>query len=425
MHPRGQLDKDVYQRVGETFATIKQLDEWTDGAVAEAEIAIVEPRMTRFPAVDFDRSSMAAATRMLSELKYQFDVVDSSFNIDKYNLLVLPDTVLVDDKLAAKLKAHLGKGGAIISSGQSGLTPDKSRFALEPVSKLPDDDQDAGHVEKRLIDIDLMFISDHQSSEVSNPGDAAFHLPAALVSPQFSSVLRRRLHAVRLVRTNQIDTSPSQAFAQRIRVGRLVVDQSFGIFSWSATSSRHRHFLQCRFDQRRLVRARGGKLNSQRKTLAACHHHPLRTLSAFGLADAGAPFFAGAKLPSAKVSSQSSRPWSSSSPKNLRQMSSQTPWSSQSRRRRQQVLGDGYCLGRSFQRAPERSTQRMPAKHRRSSARRLPPADDRRSGGNSGWILFHCSSVSSESCRDIKRIPFHVTFKHKSLNRANLTTMWF
>jgi hypothetical protein len=168
------------------------------------------------------------------------------------------------------------------------------------------------------------------------------------------------------------------------------------------------------------VRGRTGKLNSQRNTLAACHHHPLRTLSAFGLSDACAPFFAGAKEPSAKVSSQFRRPESSSSPRNFRQMLSHTSSSSQSLSLRQQVLGDGYCAGRSFQRAPDRSTHKIPSKQRRSSARRRPPAAERLTLGNKGSIFFHCSSVSSESCRDMKRIPFHGTFNHKPLASANL-----
>jgi hypothetical protein len=39
--------------------------------------------------------------------------------------------------------------------------------------------------------------------------------------------------------------------------------------------------------------------------------------------------------------------------------------------------------------------------------------------------LFHCSSVSSESCRDIKRIPFHVTLNRKFIAGANLSLARF
>ncbi len=275
-------------------------------------------------------------------------------------------------------------------------------------------------MEERLVDVDFMFIANHQPSEVADPGDGSFHLPSPLVPPQLAAVLGRGLATIGLVRTDQIDASFLQSGTQRIRVGGLVVNQSARILPGSPVSSRDRNPFQRRLDQRRFVRGRTGKLNSQRNTLAACHHHPLRTLSAFGLSDAGTPFFAGANEPSAKVSSQSSRPCSSSSPRNFRHSVSQTSCSSQSRSRRQQVLGEGYCPGRSFHRAPLRSTQRMPSRQRRSSMRRRPPAADAFTFGNKGSILFHCSSVSSESCRDMKRIPFHGTFNHNSRRRANL-----
>ena len=276
-------------------------------------------------------------------------------------------------------------------------------------------------MEESLIHRDIPLVADDQPPEVGDPCDAPLHLPSTLIPPQFPAILRRRFAAIDFVRTNQFNATPLQSLSQRIGIGGSIINQSLGFLAWSAATPRHRHTLQRRFDQRRFVRGRRGKLNSQRNTLAACHHHPLCTFAAFGFSDARAPFFAGANEPSAKVSSQSSRPCSSSSPRNLRQRASQTPWSSQSRSRRQQVLGDGYCAGRSFQRAPDRKTQRMPSKHRRLSTRRRPPAAERLILGNNDSILFHRSSVSSELCRDMKRIPFRVTFNHKVIHRANLS----
>src|SRR5208283_151560 len=99
---------------------------------------------------------------------------------------------------------------------------------------------------------------------------------------------------------------------------------------------------------------RGGRSQvvSQRNTLAIDHHHPLCTLAPLGFADASAPFFAEAKLPSINASLQSNHPWRFISPRNARQIVSQTSCSSQSRNRRQQVEGEGYSAGRSCHRAP-------------------------------------------------------------------------
>jgi hypothetical protein len=138
------------------------------------------------------------------------------------------------------------------------------------------------------------------------------------------------------------------------------------------------------------VRGCRTKVLSQRKTLAVDHHHPLRALAPLGFADAAAPFLAGAKLPSTKLSLQSSWPRASSSARNWRHTSSQTSCSSHNCNRRQQVLGLGYSGGRSRQRAPVLSTHKRPSNTRRFSAHGRPRPED---CGSNGSIFFHCSSV--------------------------------
>src|SRR5918999_2880730 len=87
--------------------------------------------------------------------------------------------------------------------------------------------------------------------------------------------------------------------------------------------------------------------------------------------DSLAPFLPGTKLPSRKARLQSSLAWESRMLRNFSRMPSQTPWSCHSWSRRWQVDRLPYFGGKSFQRAPERSTHRMPFKVRRSSARGL------------------------------------------------------
>jgi hypothetical protein len=140
--------------------------------------------------------------------------------------------------------------------------------------------------------------------------------------------------------------------------------------------------------------------------LAVDHHHPLRTLAPFGLPDAGPPCFAGATLPSATVSAQSSWPWASSWARKTRHAFSHTPWASQSRRRRQQVLGDGNRVGKSCHRAPLRRTQGMPSKTGRFGMGFGPPPGEAVNSGHHGAIFSHCASVSSDWSRAMGRTPF-------------------
>jgi len=251
-------------------------------------------------------------------------------------------------------------------------------------------------MEKCGVHRDVSFITYHEATEVPEPCECAFYFPASPITPQFSAILCWRFAAVDPMRANQFDAPIFQPFSQRIRITRKIVNQARGLLAWSArTVARHGNRFQCLLNQRRFVRASRLQEYSQRNTLAADHHHPLRTFSAFGLSDARPPFFAGAKLPSANVSSQPIRPRLSNSPRKIRQISSHTPASSQSRRRRQQVLGEGKSSGRSFQRAPLRRTQRMPSRHCRSSTGGRPPWRLSVRFGRWGRILSHCRSVSS------------------------------
>src|SRR5205085_7077897 len=195
-----------------------------------------------------------------------------------------------------------------------------------------------------------------------------------------------------------------QAPAQRIAVVGFVGHHAQRAFARpSAPAARDRNAPQGGLGQGYFPR--GGRLQfaSQRNTLAVDHHHPLCALALLGFSDAGAPFFAGAKLPSRNDSLQSRRPFWSSSERNWRQILSQVPSSSQRRKRRQQVLGLGYLSGKSFQRAPVLRIQRMPSRTSRSSAQGRPWLERL---GSSGPIFAHCLSERNTSrIRSFSHIP--------------------
>ncbi|MCX7706143.1 MAG: beta-galactosidase trimerization domain-containing protein, partial [bacterium] len=131
MHPKGKLQRPVYEMIGRCYSKIKQIEEFTEGAVVETDMVIIEPKMAKIPAFQFDTKPVWGATRMLAELKYQFDVSDGLDDIAKYNVVVLPDNVEVDEKLKEKLEKHLKKGGIIISSAYAGLDKEKEKFVLD------------------------------------------------------------------------------------------------------------------------------------------------------------------------------------------------------------------------------------------------------------------------------------------------------
>jgi hypothetical protein len=248
----------------------------------------------------------------------------------------------------------------------------------------------------------MSLIPHHKPSEVAEPRESSFDRPSAPVSSELSSIGVLGFHPVAAVGGDEFDVAGCEPASEGIAVCGSVVDDPLGQTKRSARFLQH-DSIEHLLDQRRFVRRGRVEVDSQRKTFAIDHHHPLRTLAPLGFPDEGAPFFAGAKEPSAKVSSHLIRPLASSSLIKVRQILSQVPLSSQSRSRRQQVEGLGKHSGRSFHRAPLRKTQRIPSRQRRSSALGRPPKGLFGCGGSSGLIFLHWRSESNVSLRAMAR----------------------
>lgn len=238
---------------------------------------------------------------------------------------------------------------------------------------------------------------DEQPTEVSKPGKSPLYFPTFAIASQRSPIVERGFLAALAVRRDQENAAFEQAPAQRIAVVTSIGNHAQRPVARATARLRHRNFFQGAFRERDFRWAGRGQLASQRNTRAVDHHHPLRALATFGFADALAPFFAGAKLASRKLSSQSNVPRASSSERKARQILSHTPCFSQRASRRQQVAGLGYSAGKSRQRAPVLSTQRMPSSTCRLSAHGRPRLF---STGSNGSILRHCASD-----RNAFRIP--------------------
>lgn len=134
MHPRDGLDSDVYRMIGEVYTDIERYEPWTDDAQATAEIGIIMPEGCDMGANNVSylqgQNILSAAARMLGELKYTFDIMDERADISKYKVIILPDVIPITPLLQEKLERHQAKGGGVISTGLSGLNPEKSAFAM-------------------------------------------------------------------------------------------------------------------------------------------------------------------------------------------------------------------------------------------------------------------------------------------------------
>jgi hypothetical protein len=264
-------------------------------------------------------------------------------------------------------------------------------------------------MEEAGIGFNQTLMPSHQAAKVAKPGEGAFHNPPPLVTAQLAPILMGRLLIVTPCRDDRLDTAPFERLAQRITVVATISNEPVRTLARSPRLAcpPDGHRVECLLQQ--LHFRRGSRVHecSQRSTRAIDQNHPLRALAALSLADFSAPFFAGAKLPSAKHSSQRIFWRSLSCAKKARHSSSKVPLSSHSRSLRQQVEGLPYWRGNSLHCAPVQRIHRMPSKQRRSSTRGRPPFALGFRWGRCGRIFSHCLSVTALHAMQTKN--------HKSL----------
>jgi hypothetical protein len=121
--PSGRLDPAVYETIGQAYAEIERLEPFLIRAVPVTEAAIL---VSGAPLEDIGSSHPELAggtgaavygfTRLLTECRVQFDIVEPDQQFERYRLLILPDGLQVDALLARRLRAYLAGGGAVFAS---------------------------------------------------------------------------------------------------------------------------------------------------------------------------------------------------------------------------------------------------------------------------------------------------------------------
>jgi len=135
LHPSGKMDENTYYIIGKAYEEIEKKEEWIENSEFVADVAIlsVEPYLESITDEEAKKSgnSDSGAVRILLEGKYLFDVIDEQENFEKYKVIILPDIILINEKLKEKIKEYVKNGGKILASGYSGLNENKSEFSLD------------------------------------------------------------------------------------------------------------------------------------------------------------------------------------------------------------------------------------------------------------------------------------------------------
>jgi hypothetical protein len=145
-------------------------------------------------------------------------------------------------------------------------------------------------MEEGSEDRDVPIPANQKPSIIAQPGDGAFDLPSATVSPKRAAVLMLSL-AVGEVGSDELNASPLEPTAESQGVIPAIANESIRILTWPTRSSVAYSDRGERLGRELdLTRASAMEGNSQRKTLAVCQYHELCALALPGLSDVETPF---------------------------------------------------------------------------------------------------------------------------------------
>ena len=120
LHPRGRLDPNVYRLIGNVYDQCEAAEPFYKDTVPLPQIGIFPPSGLGIDPLAADLS-LEGVVQMCEETHYDAAVLDDSCSLDGLDLVILPDSAIVTDALAEKLKAFLARGGKLIASDGGGF----------------------------------------------------------------------------------------------------------------------------------------------------------------------------------------------------------------------------------------------------------------------------------------------------------------
>lgn len=137
LHPKGRLSEAAYQLIGQVYGMVKDREAYCRGAVPVTMIGVLTPEQN--PDTTGIAESLIGVIRLLQELSYQFDIIDSKMDFAGYGCIIAPDWIEYDQKLVDKLEAYVRAGGSCIGSYQSLInqTGQSRLYGIENLQKSP------------------------------------------------------------------------------------------------------------------------------------------------------------------------------------------------------------------------------------------------------------------------------------------------
>ncbi|MFW5980552.1 MAG: alpha-amylase family protein [Halanaerobiaceae bacterium] len=126
--PEGRLSEPVYDLIGSVYSEVEIKEPWCKEAEPVTQIGVLNPEEfteERVPA------AAAGVVRILEQGSHQFNIIDTEAELSDYELLILPDNILIDEEFYLKLEKYLENGGKLIASFESGMDQNQTEIKLK------------------------------------------------------------------------------------------------------------------------------------------------------------------------------------------------------------------------------------------------------------------------------------------------------
>jgi hypothetical protein len=134
LHPRGTLDRGAYELIGKVYQRVEEREAWLTSTKPVVQIGVLQVTAEDYPAA---KGSEEGVTRMLWQLKHQFDIIEKSADFSRYELIIAPDTIKLTPELTQRLREYLKRGGKLLATGLSGLSADGTELLLPELGLKP------------------------------------------------------------------------------------------------------------------------------------------------------------------------------------------------------------------------------------------------------------------------------------------------
>lgn len=143
LHPGGRMNEKTYELIGAAYKEVEEKEPWCRNAGNQADVAVLSQEAVLHGTATRDSvfHGDVGANRVLLEKKYLYTFIDLLEDFSKYKVLILPDTIRLNEELKQRLKEYLEKGGKLLLSGKSGLGEAEDVFVL-PVGAVYEKEND-------------------------------------------------------------------------------------------------------------------------------------------------------------------------------------------------------------------------------------------------------------------------------------------